>query len=105
MKKQKRKIILVIIIILILCIFLFKNGKNPNYKFQDELIFFKLFSSGQEAEKNTLESENQTNQSYQQYTFHVSYKNIEFKNIYLSDTINKDTLIREKIAPRDQRNI
>lgn len=100
MKKQKRKISLIVIAILILCIFLFQNKKKENNQFQDELIFFKLFSSGQDMPKNKFKSENQT---YQRYIFHVSYKNTDFKNIYLSDTIDYNTLIREKIAPRHKR--
>lgn len=105
MKKQKRKAILIVVIILILCIFLFQMRKNQNNKFQDELIFFKLFSSGKEVGENTIPSKNQINPFHQQYTLKVSYKNLDFKNVYLSDTINKETLIREKIAPRNQRNI
>lgn len=105
MKKQKGKILLISIIILISCIFLFQSGKSQNNKFQDELIFFKVFSFGQKVPENTIQYKNQMNQSHQQYTFQVSYKNIDFKNIYLSDTTDKDTLIREKIAPRNQRNI
>lgn len=93
MKKHKRKIILFIITILILSIFLFRSNKNLTNKFQDELLFFKVFSSGDE--------EKEINQFYQSYIFQVSYKNIDFKNIYLADSIDKKTLINEKIAPRN----
>lgn len=99
MKKQKRKVILIIIAILVLCIFLFQNRKKFNNRFQDELIFFKLFSSKQENSENILKSENQVNQAYRQYIFDVSYKNMDFKNIYLANSLNKDTLIHERIAP------
>lgn len=100
MKRQKEKIVLIILIILILCIFLFQNGKKFNNKFQDELIFFKMFFFKQKKDsENILKSENQGSQEHQQYRFQVSYKNIDFRNVYLSNTINKDTLIREKIAP------
>lgn len=105
MKKQKRKVILIVLIILIVCIFLFQIRKNPNNKFQDELIFFKLFSSGQEVSTNTLYSKNQIKQPNQQYFFQVSYKNLDFKEVYLYDTINEKTLIREKIAPRNEREV
>lgn len=101
MKKVKNKAIIIGLIIFILIIFLFQIKKHPKRPFQDELIFFKLFSSGQEGKQNTLESKNQINSSYD---FKVSYKNIDFKEIYLADTINPSTLIREKIAPRNQRN-
>jgi len=64
MKKQKIKIILAIIIIIlckqkiniilaiiiiILCMTLFQNIKKTKGGFQDELIFFKLFSSVQKT--------------------------------------------------------
>ena len=99
MSKRKRKTFLLVILIIIIVIFLFLSKKYPNNKFQDELIFFKLFSLGEGENKNTLVSNNQNNQSYQSYSFHVSYKNIDFKNIYLVDTIKQNTQVREKIAP------
>lgn len=102
MKKQKRKVILSVILVLILCIFLFLTRKEQDNKFQEELIFFKLFSSGQELlQKDTLLSKNQTTEekTNKQYHFNISYQNIDFKNINLSDTIHKETLVQEKIAP------
>ena len=93
------------IILCILIIFLFLTKKNQNSQFQEELIFFKLFSSGSEESQNTLLSKNQIQQLNETYNFNVSYKNIDFKNIYLTDTIRKDTLIHKKIAPRNRRNI
>lgn len=102
MKKQKRKVILSIIIILILCIFLFLTRRKQDDKFQDELIFFKLFSFGQELpQQDTVLSKNQVKEekTNKQYHFNISYQNIDFKNIYLSETIHQDTLVQEKIAP------
>ena len=96
---MKRKIVLIILIILILCIFLFQNRKNQDNLFQDELIFFKWFSFEQENSENIPKSESQITQAHSQYRFYVSYKNIDFKNIYLSHSINRETLIQEKIAP------
>ena len=89
MKKKKRKKVLFIIIIFILIIFLFQIMKRQKDKFQDELIFFKLFSVKQE----------ETNQIYPVYDFYVSYKNIDFKNIYLANTLNPKNIVHEKIAP------
>lgn len=101
MKKVKTKvIILIIIVILILSIFLFYNKSKSNNYFQDDIIFFKLFSKNKND--NIENTKNQINLN-NIYYFQVSYKNIDFKNIYLSDTINKKTLIREKIAPRNKR--
>lgn len=102
MKKRKRKTFLLVILIIIIVIFLFLNKKYPNNKFQDELIFFKWFSSGRGEKESTLLSKNQRNQNkepYPSYCFEVSYKNIDFKDIYLADTINQKTQVREKIAP------
>ncbi len=93
MKKQKRKIILIIIII-ILCIIFFQNIKKTKREFQDELIFFKLFSSDQ----GTKEKINR-----QQYKFKVDYTKVDFKDIRLTDTIKKETLVQGKIAPRYKR--
>lgn len=102
MKKAKRSIIVIVPIVLILIIFLFQIKKSKNNLFQDELIFFKLFSSEHEINQNTFQSNKQQNQEYE---FKVSYKNIDFKKIDLVDTINPNTLIHEKIAPRNRRKI
>lgn len=96
MKKTKRSIILCIIVILLLGLSLFRIKKQEDNKFQDELIFFKLFSSQQSKEKEIIQVENQQNQTYE---FSVTYRNIDFKEINLMDTINPKTLIQEKIAP------
>lgn len=96
MKKQKKKVIIFIFFLLVLIIFLFLSKKNLKKTFQDELIFFKLFSSHtskKEEKQATILPKNQA------YSFKVSYRNIDFKNIYLADTMKRDTLVREKIAP------
>lgn len=105
MKKRKRKIYVIVIVVLILCIFLFRNNKNLKNKFQDELIFFQLFSLAQAENNPITQSKKEGNESCQTYRFRVDYNNFDFKNIYLSESIEKDTLIREKIAPRNQGNI
>ena len=98
--KKLKVIFLIILAILILGIFLFQNKSKLNNFFQNDIIFFKLFSRN---EVNKIENKiNQIN-SNNIYCFQVSYNNIDFKNINLSDTINKETLIREKIAPRNKR--
>lgn len=94
MKKQKIKIILVIIIIT-LCMILFQNIKKTKGEFQDELIFFKLFSSVQKTEEKT---------NHQQYNFKLENEKIESKNIKLTDTIDKETLVEGKIAPGTNGN-
>lgn len=74
--------------------------KKFQNQFQDELIFFKLFSSSKQEENLDISSEQ--NKENPIYIFQVSYKNIDFKNINLADTINQNTLVREKIAPRNK---
>ncbi len=101
MKKQKRKIVLGVVIIIILCIFFLLNFKNTSNGYQDELIFFKLFSSGKQENIENFKKNSQKNQSI----FQVSYQNIDFQNLYLSDTADPKTLIQEKIAPRNRRCI
>ncbi len=91
---MRKRTIFIILLIIIILIFLWLNNKKQNNETQDDLIFFKLFSTGQQNTKNAIEKGEQA-----VYNFNVSYKNIDFKNISLSDTINKNTLIREKIAP------
>ncbi len=95
---MKKKIINIILVIIVMfSIFLIKNRKDFFNTFQEELIFFKLLSS-----KNQIHS-NQEIEKYKRYNFKVSYKDIKLKNINLLETIDKKTLIHEKIAPRNKR--
>lgn len=96
---KTKKIIGIGIVIVVICIFLCKNNKNLKEKSEEELIFFKWFSIANDTEKYRDREKQQT------YIFKVGYRNIDFKEIYLADTINKETLIREKIAPRNERKI
>ena len=96
MKKQKTKIIVILIVILIVIVFLFQIQKNQNFNIQEELIFFKLFSFHQEENSDIFLSEKQENLSYD---FQVAYQNIDFKDIYLADTMKQNSLRQEKIAP------
>ena len=102
---KKLKIIIVFIICLIIFYFLFNNIKNKDYKFQDDIIFFKSFSS-EEDKKNSQTKINNQNENLSnslnkiektpmKYVFNVSYKNIDFKNIKLIDTFDEDTLIKK----------
>ena len=91
MKNKKTKIIITLIIVLILIIFfqikLLKKVSN------DDFLFLKLFSVSQEnSNKNNNEKSNI-------YKFNVKYKNTDFKSINLEDTIDRKTLVHEKIAP------
>lgn len=95
--KKKKKIILKLILILILIILFIKifflKGLSNVQKI-DDFLFLKLFSNGDALSKGTQ------NSGYQKvYNFKIDYKNMDFKSINLSETIDKETLIYEKIAP------
>lgn len=105
--KNKKKIILKLILILILIILFLKifflKGLSNVQKI-DDFLFLKLFSNGESLPKITQNSENCSIRSedgkYQKvYNFKIDYKNMDFKSINLAETIDKKTLIYEKIAP------
>lgn len=95
--KSKKKIIfklilILILIILFIIIFFSKNSMNID-KF-DDFLFIKIFSNGI-SQTNNIEN----NKNEKIYNFKISYKNLNFKSLNLVDTIDKNTLIYEKIAP------
>lgn len=89
-KIKKGKIIIIIIIIIISIFFIFL--KNSNNKLYQDILFLKYLKSG--AKEEIIEKKN-----VREYKFNVKYKELELKNINLLETINKKTLINEKIAP------
>lgn len=95
--KNKRKIIFKLILILILIILFIKifflNGLI-NVEKIDDFLFLKLFSNGVYQKNST-----QDDKCKKIYEFKINYKNLDFKSLNLSDTIDKNTLIYEKIAP------
>lgn len=105
--KKKRKIILKLILILILIILFLKifflKGLSNVQKI-DDFLFLKLFSNGVLLSKSIKNNEDYSirtgNDEYQKvYNFKIDYKNMDFKSIDLIDTIDKETLVYEKIAP------
>lgn len=92
MKNNKIKIILIMLVLLILIIIFFQKN---NFKKQnnDDFLFLKLFSNSQ---KNSNKKDIEESKIYK---FNVKYKNVDLKSINLEDTIDKETLIYEKIAP------
>lgn len=95
--KNKRKIIFKLILILILIILFIKifflNGLI-NVEKIDDFLFLKLFSNGVYQKNST-----QDDKYKKIYEFKINYKNLDVKSLNLSDTIDKNTLIYEKIAP------
>lgn len=101
--KRNKKIISLIIVILIVIILIFCILQNSNF-FQDNLIFFKILNSSNINENsqndhifynNIAEYKEQNNPLF----FYVAYNETKFKSINLLDTIDKKTLVKEKIAP------
>ena len=105
--KKKKTIILIILIITLLIIILFQfKNKNLKSNFQDYLLFFKLYGDNKSSNiqvdklinKETIKSID-TDENIARYYFDVTYKNTDFKDINLTETIDSKTLINEKIAP------
>ncbi len=86
--KRKLITILKLVIVMFLIILLIKalalKGLS-NIKITDDYLFLKLFSN--------------SNKNKEEIKFKIDYKNIDFKSIDLSKTIDKNTLIYRKIAP------
>lgn len=101
MKKKisERKIIILLIIIFsIILISLYSIAQKENLRFQDDLIFFKLWSNPQ---KETI---GVVNKETKQYKMKVSKQEITHKKIDLWSTIDARTLVNEKIAPGTKGN-
>lgn len=87
--KHKKTILLLVIFLILLLIFIlfYKFNKKETY---DDIIFFKLFSQANQDNKNTKENE---------YIFDFSQNSEISTNMNLWETVSKNTLINEKIAP------
>ena len=110
MKKQKTRTIVILILILIICIFLLLMIKHKNDEFQDDIIFFKSFYLGDKKTNTNLKAKDEVNLNellwineedfeLPEYIFNVTYKDADFKDVNLTNTIDKTTLVNEKIAP------
>ena len=91
---KKKIIILILIFIIILCV-LFKMAQSKNLSFQEDLIFFKLFSIGNVQRNSEEEKYNQENS----YEIKVIKGKSNNKKIDLLQTIDIKTLVNQKIAP------
>lgn len=94
--------ILILIIIFINIFFLNKFSKTQDL---EDILFLKLLSN-RNFNKNSSEKNNKYNDklkrikySTNEYGFKVRYKNMDLKKIDLLNTLNKETLIYDKIAP------
>lgn len=100
--KKKYKIILLILTILVILIIMLSKLK---FNFiQDDILFLKFLGDAFKSEQipNEMQSINYNEKSENikaQYIFNITYKNMNFANVNLTDTINSKKLVNEKIAP------
>lgn len=107
-KKDNKYLILIILISIVLIILMLLKFKNLQ-TFED-VIFLKMFGKKNHTTNindesiSLLEYDNYINENLesddkQQYKFNVKYENLDLQEINLAKTINKKTLVNEKIAP------
>ena len=104
MKKRKKQYIIAIIIFI--CLF-FLIMHFTKYDFlQEDLFFFQLFNSNNQIksiidtnEQKRKEQTNEKETSIKNIYFNVQYQNTKFEALNLTETVDKKTLIYEKIAP------
>ena len=98
-KKKQRIIIFILIIFVILFIILFNQLKFTFL--QNDILFLKFldYNSKSEQNQNEYRSTISTEKTTPQYIFDIAYKDINFANVNLIDTIKYKTLVNEKIAP------
>ena len=98
MKNKKKRIfkLMLILILIILFVKIFFPKGLSNVQKIDDFLFIKLFSNGIQNNDDFL-IKNDQNQKI--YNFKINYKNLNFTSIDLAETIDKDTLVYEKIAP------
>lgn len=106
MKKRKKIIFKFILILILIILFLkiFFLKELSNIQKIDDFLFLKLFSNGGSLSKVTQNGGDYSirveDDKYQKvYNFKIDYKNMDFKSVDLAETIDKETLVYEKIAP------
>ena len=104
---QKRKKRYIIIIMILVCI-IFYMINSMKYDFlQEDVIFFRFLNSKSQSrgisntKKEIVEEikKEETTVNTKTIFFHVQYKNTKMKAINLTDTVDNETLVYEKIAP------
>ena len=97
--KINKKIILTLILsmlIIILFIKIFFLKSLSGIQKHDDFLFIKFLS---DENPNVDSYHTARNTSIKEYKFKIDYKNMNLKPIDIADTINKKTLVHEKIAP------
>ena len=92
--KRKKILILILIFTIILCV-LFKIAQIKDLNFQEDLIFFKLFGIGNIQENSQEENFNKENT----YEVNVVKGQNNYQKVDLLQSIDMETLVKEKIAP------
>lgn len=92
LRKSRKKIIFLILIFIIILSILMKILQNRNLIFQEDLIFFKLFDVGN-FQKNLEEGKEKI------YKIEINKGKVNYQKINLSQTVDKKTLVNERIAP------
>lgn len=92
---KKKKIFKILLILILIFLFIkmifFKNLSNS--KIIEDFLFFKVLGDNLKVSEDIIDVKEK------EYRLNVNYKNIDFRNINLAETINRKTLIYEKIAP------
>ena len=94
MKKRRRYITICIFLIGAMILFLM----NTNLKFKDlynDILFFKKVNKVDKIEK----IEKQEKEEHIQYLFDVTSEKINFQNINLIESVKRETLLNEMLAP------
>ena len=97
MKHIKRHILTIVLISIILALILnIKENKN----IADDILFLKSIQKNEEEKNQKKQNKIRENQEKNmEYKFNVSWKNTNYNQVNLTDTIKKQTLINKKIAP------
>lgn len=91
LKEDRRKILILILIFSVILIFMYKIAQDKNLNSQQDIIFFKLFNSNY-SKKDSEKSK--------QYKIKIDKENAYYKTtVNLLQTIDKTTMINEKIKP------
>ena len=105
---QKRKKRYVIMFVILVCVIFFIMNFMKYDFLQEDLLFFQFFNSKNQTKSiaNTNEQEikedtnkEETSANIKNISFNVQYQNTKFKALNLTETIDKKTLVYEKIAP------
>ncbi len=92
LKNNRKKLLKLILIFIIILGVMFKIAQSKRTFYQEDLIFFKLFGIGSEQSKNKNKEENE-------YKIKVTKGENNYQEINLLQSIDRKTLVKEKIAP------